>query len=224
MPAFHGVLNAPDHRRASRFDLTEDEAELRARSYALIHTNEDESWGQAYRTRLASLGLAPSKRERRRRVAHSAGTAFDQTGVQPSRAAVLRARILTDLALAGEFAAVALRIYRADLVRRRALRRDYDISADDFGNATARIAENRRVVANTILALENRIDDYALESRRGILADPQFDEATVARATRRLERTVRDLRRELRELTGPRAWRNSSLPGRIRTPVSGSLS
>jgi len=195
VPAIDALVPGRLGNHGSGFELTADEIALRGRSYALIHPDDDEAWRRSYARSLSLLGYGVGDTLRRRRAEHIAGSAPYLVKHHPPEAAVLLARILTDTKLTRKFTAVAARVYEADYLRRRTLQRDVDFAGHDIHDTTARIAENRQIVADTILAIENRINDYRIDQTRSVLAHAHYKEGRIARAIDSLISAVRQLGR-----------------------------
>ena len=201
LPGVRSVVRGVRGLRSSNYELTGDERELRALSQTLMRPRSEEDSPGIVGSALDDVGLRDDDSQHERRIAHDAGTSAYATRRRSPRASALMAQIDSDRAMLRRFATVAARVYRADAARRDLLARSVDRSADDILDATGRIEENRQVVADTIVALENRLDDYRLELRRSMLQRPDRAEARVAAAIDRFENGIYRLRTRLRVYT-----------------------
>ncbi|MGI9415818.1 MAG: hypothetical protein ACR2PM_19235 [Hyphomicrobiales bacterium] len=175
----------------STYPLTEDEEEMRARSFTIINNG-----------RLPAM-VQDQGFQRERRVDHSTGSADLYDHPYPREPDVLLAVIDEDLKLVRPFERVAVRVQKTDKRRLRDLRQGGDVPAQHVLNATARVEENRSVVDRTLLTLHNRIDDYEVEMRRSLLKYPGPHKHKLKNAIGRLAQRVRKLEMRMRRLSDP---------------------
>ncbi len=203
LPEVRGFVRKVRGVMSSRFELSDDEREMRALSYSLLNPAERASLPKTLSRALDDGGFSGSYYERRRRVEHMAGTPPYEASGPTRRDDTLISLIRSDTYLMRRFAAVADRVYRADAIRRRSLARGRDLAGGDILDTTARIEENRQVAADTLLAMENRVEDYRVDLRRSVLEYPQTRERYVSRLIRRLSLAVDELRSQLKWRTRP---------------------
>lgn len=212
LPTVYSVIPGSSGAYHSTFALTGDEVGLRARGETIIAGDDNIGWREYVEATLGKFGYDAPDRPRQRQIAHAAGTAPYVAEGTPPASTVLLAKIRTDTRLTHEIIPFAARVYEADRHRRLTLRRDIDFSAADINATTARIAENRQVVADTILALENRIDDYILDHERGALVHAEAETAWVKRAIDDLIAAVADFRLAVHQTAAPRGFAPDPLP------------
>lgn len=197
LPTVRSVVSDIRGVAVSSYELTADEAELRARSETIIAAERGPLPDRFLSTTVESLGVADSTYQERRRIAHTAGrTAYDR-GPWSRRRDTLALVVASETAELAGFGEVAVRVYRADEIRRSALADGADLSGDDIRDAAGRIRENRRIVEQTILAMRNRVDDYRLELRRSVVEHPDAS-GRAASAIERMAGTVDRIERGLR--------------------------
>lgn len=219
MPGVRSVVHHVRGLRTSRFELTPDESELRALSRRLKQPLAAEGRPGKIGVFLDDVGVRDNDFQHKRRIAHDTGTAAYKAHGRARRPVTLLSLVETDNKVLRRFSRVAERVYRSDGVRRRELARGLDRSSDDIFDATRRIKENRRVVAGTMVALRNRIDDYRIHLRRGMLQRPHRAKTRVAVAIDRLESNTHRLRVMLRRGTQYRTA--APMPIRLGKPYSG---
>lgn len=176
----------------SSYPLSEDEQELRARSFSIVDNGAP------------PLVLDQGDYQRERRVRHAAGSADLDEDPYPREPSVLLQAIDEDLKLIRPFERVATTVYKTDKQRLRDLRQGGDVPADYVLSTTARVDENRGVVDRTILTLHNRIDDYEIEMRRSLLKFPGPYKGDLMNAIGRLSQRVRRLEMRMRGLSDPK--------------------
>ena len=187
VPAARTAIRDIRGKATSQYPLTADEEELRARAHTLVSVDRRKSIDRFLASGVDDLGIVDSRFEENRQIAHNSGkTAYESA--PPSRNPyTLRNVVRAQVWQYQEFGDVVERVYRSDARRRATLVRQDDIPTNDIHNATSRIAENRRVVEQTILAMRNRVDNYRLELRRSVLEYPDIiPEGRVTAAIDRL--------------------------------------
>ena len=187
LPVTRTVIRDIRGKATSQYPKTADEEELRARAHTLVNVDRRKSIDRFLASGVDDLGIVDSRFEENRRIAHNTGkSAYEHE--PPSRNPYTLLNVVkAQVWQYQEFGDVVERVYRSDARRRATLRRHEDISPNDIHNATSRIAENRRVVEQTILAMRNRVDNYRLELRRSVLQYPDIiPEGRVTAAIDRL--------------------------------------
>lgn len=186
--------------KASAYPLTDAEQQLRAHSMAIIE-NEGSSLRRRTDQLGVDLGIHDGTYQRKRRVAHSAGTADLDRERYPRHPDILLNAITDDLQELQKLSVASATVYQTDHQRLQALRSGGDVPADDIKDTTGRVSENRRIVKNTILALHNRVDDYEVELNRSMLVYPGDHREKVSNAIGRLTDRTRNFERAIRELS-----------------------
>lgn len=192
---------------ASAYPFTDAEQELRAHSQALIE-NEGPSLRRDLDQAGIDLGIHDGSYQRKRRVAHSSGTADLDRERYPRHPDILLSVVTDDLHELQKLEASAIVVYQADRQRLEALRSGGDVPARDVLDTTGRVSENRRIVKQTILALHNRIDDYEVELNRSMLVFPGDDRQKVENAIGRLSDRVRGFEHTIRSLSDQKGIRH----------------
>lgn len=174
IPAARTAIRDIRGKATSRYHLTDDEEDLRALAHTLVSVDRRESIDRMLAAGVQDLGITDSRFEENRQVAHNTGkSAYERE--PPSRNPYTLLNVVrADVWRYQEFGNVVERVYRSDARRRVALLRSEDLPADDIHNTSSRIAENRRVVNQTILAMRNKVDNYRLELRRSVLEFPDI--------------------------------------------------
>lgn len=194
--SFHG---AP----VSSFPLTDDEVELRARSRTIITGERRWSVERELSTAFEAAGLMNSKYQENRRTAHDSGLAAYQGRSASRRPSALADIVASERAEFRAFADVAYLVYGADAARHAVISRGDIQSLDIVGETAARVAENRRVVEQTVIAMWNRVDDYRLELRKSAVEHPDARDPRASFEVDRMADQAEEIERRLRVFTFP---------------------
>lgn len=172
--------------KASRFALTEDEKELRARAWRFLVPDADRTAFEQLFERLHVVRLLPT---------HGPldVTAFHRLLLRPefrslvSRYLRLREAIDADHALIYPFRLTAVHVRQADGVRDRALDHVGQLSGDDEAQAVARICENAAIIARVHRALFDRAAQYRYALEHLLIEGPEREAILVERSLGALE-------------------------------------
>lgn len=202
VPAARNVITDIHGNASSEFPLTEDEEELRARSTTLKEY-AGPSLERDVDKAAAAFGIDERDYEGDRRVERSTGLSALMAYGDVRTAEQFLAAVALELELLDEYEVVVIRVYVADRSRLQYMRTTEEVPGEVVVDAHTRVAENRRNVTDTILAIDNRIDDYEIEARRIVLEQPDSALDDMVNAIGRLAMRVRKIERRTRELTDP---------------------
>lgn len=184
----------------STFALTEDETELRSRSYRFIMPG--------YRAGIFERGEAEAVRARiwpdHRRSVDLANYSDALREKYPRPAEPRYHRIaedaIADTALIEPFFGVAHRVFLADESRIHAFQQAHFVPTREPQDVEGRLFENRRVMHWAVTALDWRLKSYAYALERARIEVPSPLESEAAEAIAQLESQVRLLERSLRDM------------------------
>ena len=182
-----GTLSATARGDAvSLFPLTDDEAELRGRAWRFLAPAHERAWFDRVLAELAATRIGPAD------VAADDPTVYHRALLSEwARSPTSLYRRLSedasaDTHLLPPIALVAARVLTADRVRLRALDWARDLSPGDIAHATARVAENRCLVAWIRFGLDRRFFRYRYALEHLVIETPQGDAVPAERALTRL--------------------------------------
>ena len=144
----------------SRFDLTDDEKQLRDLSWSLVHPLHGRDWMTSYSGELQRARLpatANARLDPKTFYMLLRGTPFRSSGARYAR---ISGNAETDARLLRPFRSAACRVLTADRERRRVARSLSDLSRQEIAGMEARIRENRTIVEWVLSALRFRISAY----------------------------------------------------------------
>lgn len=166
--------------------LTDDETELRDRAWRYLVPARTRPYLDRLLAELVATRILPPDMIPPDTGAYFAGL-LQSLGRSPTS---LYRRLSEDVAadthLAEPFAAVAVRVLKADRVRLKVLARTGDVPPPEAGDATARVAENRCLVAWVTGASAFRLGAYRYALDHLVIQAPQLDAAPTDRALARL--------------------------------------
>ena len=174
--------------------LTDDENELRGRSWRFLVPSRGRPWlDRALAELVATRVVAADLIEPDRRAYH-AGLLSGAARSPASLYRRLSEDIAVDLRLIEPFAIVAVRVLAADRIRLATLARVADVSPRDGIEALARVAENRCLVAWVTAASAFRLSAYRYALDHLVIEAPQADAGPTEQVLVRLatERTGLD--------------------------------
>jgi len=207
VPATRQLITGSTGQPSSSYELTPDEERLRAYRFTLLEGTSDEPIERRIARKFdeagANLGLREREYQRERRIEHAAGVAELDGNGGVRRPDLALSAIAADIEIIDRFEAAAIRVYHADRRRLRVLRRNGDVPSRDVVDVTGRVAENRDIVEDTILAIHNRIDDYVIEARRSVLEYPGESLRRLDNAISRLSLRAEKLEHRLRAVIDP---------------------
>ncbi len=196
LPVARSFINNDFGPAAYTYPLSADEEELRSQSFSLANPAQRSSLARTLR-RYALSGRAQSAHERKRRIRHAAGSEpwrYKGINVTPQGLVWL---VKDDIELTERFTKTVERVYGADRIRHRRLFRSGNLPGREIRKVSGRIRQNRKIVANTLVVLENRVADYRLDLQHLSLRRPHSLERTVAYAIETLEARRRTLVRQV---------------------------
>lgn len=172
----------------SNFIFTDDEKELRDRAFRFLTPAHERAWFERVVAELARTGILPP-------AAHPADPAGYHRALMsgPLRSPVSRYRRLSEDAAADNklidpFMAIAAKVLGSDVIRMKSLAYVRDLGPDQVENATARVAENRCLIAWVVLATAERANAYRYALERLVIEAPQTEAVPVERSLEALER------------------------------------
>jgi hypothetical protein len=179
LPAIGDVAVRERGGAVSSFPLTDLEEELRNRSWRFLMPAYDRGWfdrlvADFTRTRVLPANAFPSDR-----TAYYRALVGDPFASPASRFRRIGEDAEADRLLIDPFGEVAARVIAADRARLRGLAYMRDLSADEVGEASARVIENRCLIAWVRSELQFRTESYRYALEHAFLAMPQ-DQAIEA--------------------------------------------
>ena len=194
VPGFAGI-------RESVVPLTADESEMRARAYTLVyrnaHTQTNDHWTEPNRFISNSFpsGEFPNAK------AYSQTLAAARFRSPEARSNAIGDDIRADLAGIDAFQRAALSVYAADATRLLDL--DRVATSDKVGQSVSvRIAQNRQIVEQTLVALTEKIAGYELALGDVIVIGALNSRAGAAQELENIKRRFARLEAELRHIEG----------------------
>ncbi|WP_208976975.1 hypothetical protein [Stappia sp. ES.058] len=160
LPMAGDELAAERGEPVSKFNLTDDEQELRDRAWTLIRPPSSQDWIEGTRTELIRTRIIPEiggKADPDRYYAYLRSDRYASSEVRYDRVA---ADATADAALVEPFCRVVMRVDAADQERLRALGRRDVSSEEELAGAQARVWENRRHIDWAYQALRHRLTAY----------------------------------------------------------------
>ncbi|WP_375458430.1 hypothetical protein [uncultured Enterovirga sp.] len=194
--------------------FTDDETELRDRAWRFLVPGRDRPWFDRILAELVATRIVPPDLIGPDRQAYHRGLLEDQGRSPVSLYRRLSEDAAADLRLVEPFARVAAEVLAADRIRLRALGRAAEVSPDDVGDARARVAENRCLIAWVTAASAFRVAAYAYALDHLVIEAPQRD----AGPTERVIAALRVERIRLERL-GVRPLAAASCAGEVETIV-----
>ncbi len=160
MPLAGDELAAERGEPVSKFNLTDDERELRDRAWTLIRPPASKDWIEGTRTELIRTRIIPEiggQADPDRYYAYLRSDRYSSSQVRYDRVA---ADANADAALIDPFCRVVARVDAADQERLRALGRRDLSTQEELAGAQARVWENRRYIDWAVQALRHRLTAY----------------------------------------------------------------
>ncbi len=160
MPQMGSELAVARGEPMSRFNLTDDERELRDRGWTLIRPPASEDWIEGTRTELIRTRILPetaNKLDPDRYYSYLRSDKYRSSEVRYDKVA---ADARADAELVPPFCKVATRVMAADEERLRALGRREISTKEELAGAQARVWENRRYIDWAGQALRYRLVSY----------------------------------------------------------------
>jgi hypothetical protein len=193
LPAAGAMAARERGEPVSGFPLTDLEEELRDRAWRFLMPAQERPWfdrlmADFVRTRVLPPRAQPSDPRR----AYEALVAEDFAS-PASRFRRIGEDAEADRRLVGPFGAVAERVIAADRARLRSLGFVRDLDAGQVADASARVIENRCLIAWVRAELYERTQSYRYALERAFVAMPQDEAVGAERAVRALDRHRRSL-------------------------------
>ncbi|MCA1300723.1 hypothetical protein [Stappia indica] len=160
MPAAGAELATNRGEPVSRFNLTDDEQELRDRAWTLIRPPSSRDWIEGSRTELMRTRILPETSGRIDPMRYYDFLRSDRYASSQVRYDRVAADATGDAALVDPFCKVALRVAKADQERLRALGRRDISTREELAGAQARVWENKRMTEWAGHALRFRLVSY----------------------------------------------------------------
>jgi hypothetical protein len=179
LPAIGEVASRERGIAVSSFPLTDLEKELRDRSWRFLMPAYDRSWFDRLVADFARTRVLPANAFRSDRTAYYRALVGEAFASPASRFRRIGEDAEADRLLIDPFGEVAARVIAADHARLRGLAYVRDLSADDVAQASARVIENRCLIAWVRSELQFRTDSYRYALEHAFLAMPQ-DQAIEA--------------------------------------------
>jgi len=160
MPQAGAELATRRGEPVSRFNLTDDERELRDRGWTLIRPPSSKDWIEGSRTELMRTRILPETGGGADANRYYAYLRSDRYASSEVRYDKVIADVTADAALVDPFCRVVMRVEKADQERLRALGRRKVSTAEELAGAQARVWENRRYTDWAAQALRYRLVSY----------------------------------------------------------------
>ncbi len=194
LPAAGGLAARYREEPVSGSALTDDEDELRRRAWRFLMPAHERAWFDRQVAALVRARVLPAAWRPRARAAYLAALEADPIRSPIARYRRLAEDVAADHALVVPFAVVAARVIETDRLRRAAIPLVRDAEAARVASATARMAENRCLVAAIREALADRIEAYGHALAHLFIETPDHAgiEPERALADLRLQATVLD--------------------------------
>jgi hypothetical protein len=187
----------------SAFPLTDLEQELRNRSWRFLTPAQDRAWFDRMLADLTRSRVLPASDHPSDPRSYYQSLVAGPFASPASRFRRISEDAEADLRLLDPFGAVAARVIAADRARLRSLAFVRDLTEDQVADASARVVENRCLIAWVRAELRERTDSYRYALEHAFIAMPQDQAAET-------ERTIKALvlhRHVLDGLPVP-SWRN----------------
>lgn len=174
----------------SRYDLTDDERELRDLAYPLIEAPFDR---QRWYSILGEYGLDRAFRAHFDRTAYSRELMARPARSPASRYALLVEDVRNDIVRVGPFFRTAARVADLDGKRAQSLPYIADLSEEERADATSRIAENRLAIGWVQHSLNQRVEAYRYALERMVIAYPSPMAVEAEQVLNRLRREIGEI-------------------------------
>jgi hypothetical protein len=178
---------------ASSYPFTDFEQELRDRSWRFLMPAHERAVFDREVADLVRARVLPARDFRTDPTAYYAALTDEPFTSPASRFRRIGEDAEADLRLVGPFGATAQRVIEADRARLRSLAFVRELSEDEVAEATARVAENRCLIAWVRAELGVRTASYRYALEHAFVAMPQNQAAEAERAVRALDLQRRSL-------------------------------
>lgn len=190
MPAIGDRLARQRGEPVSSFMLTDDEKELRARSYRSIMPIHRDAFRARNETEWVRTRIWPDSLWRPDPTLYYRLMRKDDYQSNVGRWNAILDDITADIPLIQPYYVVWQEVCHADLERLEAMNRTVGLTLNEADDAEARVWENRRVATWAVTALRWRIESYAYAIQRTAIEIPTGREAETDLALDRLTNEV----------------------------------
>ncbi len=204
---------------ASNFPYTDDEQELRARSWRFLMPAKERWFFDGFLHDLARTGYLPEEYFPETLTWYKEDVAFEAFRSPSSVFRRISNDVSSDRALAVPFAATAARVIEADRIRRAAMPHTRGLTVGEVDDAKIRLRENSALIAWVCHRLAMRGASYRYALEHLFIAMPQADAVKTERALALFDRDLAVLR-----ATGcvrPDPFRDIRIDRGLRMPPDG---
>lgn len=182
LPAAGSAAAAARGEPVSPYPYTDDEEELRDRAWRFLMPAHERSWLERSVAEWVRTRILPVAAQPRDRTSYHRALLSEDFRSPASRYRRLSEDAVADGKLLGPFAAVAVRVLAADRLRRRSLPFIDGVTEKEAGNALARVAENRCLIAWVVEETAGRAERYRYALERLFMEAPQPESVAAERA------------------------------------------
>lgn len=182
MPKIGKIAASQRHEPRSDLDMTDDEKELRRRSWVIVMPNGPRPDYERALVELRRTRILPAHWTQLDRTTYALRLSAEPHASATSRYMRLRDDIEKDRAMIPSFFQLAAQVMEMDAVRERTLDSLAVIAPRERENAMARIAENRIVIWWTHQELKERANRYAYALERLLIETPDRSAIVVERS------------------------------------------
>jgi len=172
----------------SSLPFTDLEQELRDRSWRFLMPNQDRPWSDQALSNLARSRIRPASAHPSDPRLYYAALVGRPFASPASRFRQISDNADADLRLIDPFGAVAARVIATDRARLRSLPYVRDLTQNQVAEASARVIENRCLVAWVRSELRERTDSYRYALEHAFVDMPQDEAAETERVVNALDR------------------------------------
>ncbi|GGE36934.1 hypothetical protein GCM10007276_13010 [Agaricicola taiwanensis] len=190
MPRLGKIAASQRHEPRSDYNMTDDEKELRDRSWVIVMPNGPRPDYERALVELRRTRLLPAHWTQLDRTTYAIRLSREPHASATTRYMRLRDDIEKDRALIAGFFATARDVMEMDTIRERTLDAMAVVSPRERENAMARIAENRIVIWWTHQAFKERASRYAYALERLLIETPDRSAIVVERSLMALQRDI----------------------------------
>jgi hypothetical protein len=182
LPRIGKIAASQRYEPRSDLNMTDDEKELRRRSWVIIMPNGPRPDYERALVELRRTRLLPANWTQLDRATYAIRLSAEPHASATTRYLRLRDDIEKDRALIPSFFATARNVMEMDAIRERTLDALAAVSPRERENAMARIAENRIIIWWTHQAFKERVGRYAYALERLLIETPDRTAIVVERS------------------------------------------
>ncbi len=190
LPKVGRIIASQRHEPRSDLSFTDDERELRDRSWSIVMPNGPKPDYERALVELRRTRILPAHWTQLDRTTYAIRLSSEPHASSTSRYLRLRDDIEKDRASIPGFFMLAQQVIDMDAIRERTLDAMAVVSPRERENAMARIAENRVVIWWTHQAFKERASRYAYALERLMIETPDRAAITAERALMALQRDI----------------------------------